>query len=110
MSTFHKRSLAPFVASVVATAFPLHAQPVSPAPEVSEETSALPTGGTPDPVIPEEPVPQTAASTNVTVNLISRLVQKGILTQEEAALLIQQAENDAAQAQACAQRIAATLQ
>ena len=40
------------------------------------------------------PVP----SQNVTVNLIARLVQKGILTQDEAAVLIKQAEADVATA------------
>ncbi|MES2475617.1 MAG: putative porin [Verrucomicrobiota bacterium] len=40
---------------------------------------------------------QTAApSSNVTVNLINRLVQKGILTEAEASEMIQQAEADAA--------------
>ena len=38
-------------------------------------------------------------STNVTVNLIARLVEKGILTQEEATVMIQQAEAEAEQAQ-----------
>ena len=37
-------------------------------------------------------------SENVTVNLIGRLVQKGVLTQAEAAVLVQQAEADAATA------------
>ena len=39
-----------------------------------------------------------APTTNVTINLINRLVQKGILTQAEAAEMIQQAEADAAAA------------
>ena len=38
-------------------------------------------------------------STNVTVNLIARLVEKGVLTQEEATVMIQQAEAEAQQAQ-----------
>jgi hypothetical protein len=44
--------------------------------------------------------PAAAASPNVTVNLINRLVQKGVLTQAEAAEMIQQAEADAANAAA----------
>jgi hypothetical protein len=52
----------------------------------------LPTGTKPE--SPPEP------STNVTVNLINRLVEKGILTQAEAADMIQQAEADAAKAAA----------
>ncbi|MCX6874655.1 MAG: putative porin [Verrucomicrobia bacterium] len=42
--------------------------------------------------------PAPAPSQNVTVNLINRLVQKGILTQAEAGELIRQAEADAATA------------
>jgi hypothetical protein len=41
-----------------------------------------------------------APSENVTINLINRLVQKGILTQDEAKEMIQQAEADAATAAA----------
>lgn len=49
-----------------------------------------------DPAAP--PVSPVAPSPNVTLNLIGRLVQKGILTQAEAAEMIQQAEADAATA------------
>jgi Putative porin len=47
--------------------------------------------------LPAEPKPKqiAAPSQNVTVNLINRLVQKGVLTQAEAAEMIQQAEADA---------------
>jgi len=45
------------------------------------------------------PAPMTK-SENVTINLINRLVQKGVLTPEDAKELIQQAEADAAQARA----------
>ena len=45
--------------------------------------------------LPVEPVPAAAPSTNVTINLINRLVQKKILTAEEAAEMIAQAEADA---------------
>ena len=49
---------------------------------------------------PDKTPPAAAPTTNVTVNLINRLVQKGILSKEEAAEMIQQAENDAANAAA----------
>jgi len=41
-----------------------------------------------------------AKSQNVTVNLINRLVKRGVLSAEDAGELIQQAENDAAEARA----------
>ncbi len=59
--------------------------------------------------LPVEPAPAAAAATpsqNVTINLINRLVQKNILTKEEAAEMIAQAEADAATAQAAAQATA----
>ena len=48
--------------------------------------------------VPPPPGPATP-SQNVTINLINRLVQRGVLTKEDAADLIQQAENDAKVAQ-----------
>ncbi len=60
---------------------------------------------------PNAPAPQpilAAPSQNVTLNLINRLVQKGILSQGEAADLIQGAEQDAAFAKAQAQALAET--
>lgn len=51
--------------------------------------------------LPVDPAPPAAApTTNVTINLINRLVQKGILTQAEAAEMIQQAQTDASTAAA----------
>jgi len=53
--------------------------------------------------LPAEPAATSAApSPNVTVNLINRLVQKGILKQEDAVDLIKQAEADAVAAQKAA--------
>ena len=53
------------------------------------------------PICPRNrPAPAAAPSANVTINLINRLVAKGILTQAEAAEMIQQAEADAATAAA----------
>jgi len=48
--------------------------------------------------------PQPTPSQNVTINLIHRLVQRGVLTQEDADELIKQAEDDAANARALAAR------
>src|ERR1700688_1581748 len=48
--------------------------------------------------------PQPTPSQNVTINLIHRLVQRGVLTQEDADELIKQAEDDAAKARALAAR------
>ncbi len=69
-----------------------------------------PTAATTAPPLPSEPglsegapVTSSAApspSQNVTINLINRLVQRGVLTKEDAAELIQQAEADAQLAQA----------
>jgi hypothetical protein len=56
--------------------------------------------------LPVEPAAEAPAapSSNVTVNLINRLVQKGILSQAEAAEMIQQAQADAVAAQTAAAR------
>ena len=67
----------------------------------AEETPAAPPPAEPRPDEPPAtglPAATPAPSTNVTVNLINRLVQKGILSQAEAAELIKQAEADAATA------------
>lgn len=83
------------------------------AEEVSTETATI----APDPALSESAEPvldaplisdlpadaavvkSTGPSTNVTVNLIARLVEKGVLTQEEATVMIQQAEAEVQQAQ-----------
>ena len=66
---------------------------------VTETTPPEPGGDAPSPAdLPGEPALAAKPSPNVTVNLISRLVQKGILTQAEAVELIRQAEADAATA------------
>jgi Putative porin len=83
------------------------------AEEVTTETAPVMTGSalsdSTDPVIDApltSDLPAEAAttkpagpSTNVTVNLIARLVEKGVLTREEAAVMTQQAEAEAQQAQ-----------
>ncbi len=48
------------------------------------------------------PVPKATPSPNVTINLIHRLVQRGVLTQQDADELIKQAEDDAATARMAA--------
>ena len=105
MSTFRHQTL--LALSLVGTASILHAQEPAdiPPPDVPGDAVPLADGAAlPDvpPAAPGAPATTSAVapSTNVTVNLISRLVQKGILTQEEATVLIQQAEQDAARAQA----------
>jgi hypothetical protein len=79
------------------------------APETSVEPAAKSLAETLDPTLdaplatdlPAEKAPPAGApSANVTVNLINRLVQKGILSQAEAAEMIKQAEDDAATAAA----------
>ena len=54
---------------------------------------------TPPPAPPAStPTPSAPVSENVTINLINRLVQRGVLTKEDADELIKQAEADAAKA------------
>lgn len=94
----HFRHPLRLAASLMSTATLLHAQEpadLPPPPDVPAEAAPLPEAApaTTNPVAPSE---------NVTVNLISRLVQKGILTAEEAQVLIAQAEADAARAREAA--------
>ncbi len=78
--------------------------PVTPAAETKPLTETLdPTPEGPLPTdLPAEkkPEPAAAPSENVTINLIHRLVEKNILTKEEAEAMIKQAEADAATAAA----------
>lgn len=75
---------------------PANTQPADSPPPLSELMGepAVPLVGEPP------PQQQTAPSQNVTLNLIRRLVQKGVLTQADAEDLIKQAEADAAAARA----------
>lgn len=80
------------IVSLIGASCLLKAQEVS--PESFEPTTDVPLATD----LPAEPAPAAAPeapSQNVTVNLITRLVQKGILTKEEASEMIQQAEADA---------------
>ncbi|MBC8125560.1 MAG: putative porin [Gloeobacteraceae cyanobacterium ES-bin-144] len=103
------------IASTLLSALQMHAAETA---EVTTETkpvvppaeaAAKPLSETLDPTLDtplptdlpaDKPAPPAAPSTNVTINLINRLVQKGILTQAEAAEMIKQAEADAATAAA----------
>jgi hypothetical protein len=63
----------------------------------------------PPPVVPKVPVslpPAATPSQNVTINLINRLVQRGVLSKDDAIELIKQAEEDAATARAQAEAVA----
>lgn len=82
-----------------------------PAGPVTQPISADPAEASPVLPDPNAPAPQPILATpsqNVTLNLINRLVQKGVLTHGEAADLIKGAEEDAAFAKAQAQALADT--
>ncbi len=88
-------------------------RPVNPAP--APITAPIPVDADPAaaPVLPDlsAPAPQVlqpGPSQNVTLNLINRLVKKGVLSQAEAADLIQGAVEDAAFAKTQAQALAET--
>ncbi|MBE2285802.1 MAG: putative porin [Prosthecobacter sp.] len=126
-----RRQFACFTASLCAAMQPvlLHAaEPALPGPLLAENApAAAPSTAEPGAVTQEIPLdpaqasavlpdpagaaPQpilAAPSQNVTLNLINRLVQKGVLTHSEAADLIKGAEEDAAFAKAQAQALADT--
>jgi hypothetical protein len=96
---------------------PLLAENAPPAPAAATATSSstpAPISTDPAEAVPVLPDPNAAPpqamtpSQNVTLNLINRLVQKGILTHGEASDLIKGAEEDAAFAKAQAQALAET--
>ncbi len=92
---------------------PAPAAPASSAPSGAVSSAISTDPAAPAPVLPDPnaPAPQpllAGPSQNVTLNLINRLVQKGVLSQAEAADLIQGAEADAAFAKAQAQALADT--
>lgn len=71
----------------------------APAPVAKTDAAAMPKAG--DPAAKEEPsLTKAAPSESVTINLINRLVERGVLTKEDAVGLIQQAEADAVAARA----------
>jgi hypothetical protein len=137
-SQIWRRQFACFTASLCAAMQPVvlrAAEPALPAPLLAENTPATKPAAenVPAPVAPSEPAtpqipldPAQAAavlpdpnipapqpilatpSQNVTLNLINRLVQKGVLSHAEAADLIKGAEEDAAFAKAQAQALADT--
>ncbi len=83
-------------AAVAGVPAPIAADPAAGAPVLPD-----PNGAAPQPIL-------NTPSQNVTLNLINRLVQKGILTHAEASDLIKGAEEDAAFAKAQAQALAET--
>ncbi|MDI1315356.1 putative porin [Prosthecobacter sp.] len=121
-----RRKFACFTASLLAATQPVLVQaqePTLPAPLLAENTPPA-AGPVPPPIAvdadpattPVLPPPNAAApqaiqptpSQNVTLNLINRLVQKGVLSQAEAADLIQGAVEDAAFAKAQSEALAET--
>ncbi len=121
-----RRKFVCFAASLLAATQPALVQaqePALPAPLLAENTApaaspvTLPIPVDADPAsAPVLPPPNAAApqpihatpSQNVTLNLINRLVQKGVLSQGEAADLIQGAVEDAAFAKAQSEALAET--
>lgn len=99
---------APAPAPVAAAPQPAPApvQPTAPAPTTAPETApdvvaaASDANLSPNPTLPDTPPPP---SQSVTINLINKLVQRGILTKEDAASMISQAEAEAAVAREQAQ-------
>ena len=79
----------------------------SPNPAPSPSPVASP-AGSPPPQGSETPGPSATPSQNVVINLINRLVQRGVLTKEDAEELIKQAEADATRAKEEAAKAAAT--
>lgn len=94
------------VAQAAAKPEPAATPAPKPAPEsaesmpVSDASIAASTGADLVPPASAAPPAPITPSQNVTINLINRLVQRGVLTKEDAAELIQQAEADAQMAQA----------
>lgn len=118
-----RRTYACFTASLLAALQPslmFAAEPTlpEPLPLLAENAAPAPAPISTDPAeaVPVLPDPNAAApqpiantpTQNVTLNLINRLVQKGILTHAEASDLIKGAEEDAAFAKAQAQALAET--
>jgi hypothetical protein len=95
------------LAVAVALAGSAFAQDAAPAPEViASSEDRLSTTVTADAAARTAAAP----SQNVTVNLINRMVEKGLLSKEDSVDLIKQAEADAAMAQEQAQAVQAAVQ
>ena len=84
----------------------------NPTPESSPKTVGAPNpNASPPPGSPTNPAaadPSPTPSQNAVINLINRLVQRGVLTKDDATELIQQAEADAAKAREDAAKANAT--
>jgi len=95
----------PGAAPAESASLPSNAAPVVPAPGSSPAAAASPEDAAKavdvsSTTLTGAPVPK---SQNVTINLINRLVQRGVLSKEDAADLIKQAEADAEDAKAQAE-------
>jgi hypothetical protein len=111
---FHLRNhlvLTLFAATLLA--FPLErnvlaAEATPPLPSSSPVVSIEPPATVPSTAVDAPVKPEPARkSPNVTINLINRLVERGVLSKEDAAELIKQAEEDAAEARAQTNAVAA---
>jgi hypothetical protein len=72
---------------------------VAPSASGNQPTPPVLTGNTPAPASsPAAPAPSPTPSENVTINLINRLVQRGVLTKDDADELIKQAQADTVKA------------
>ena len=89
-------------------ALPAWGSAAEPTPPLPEKTTSVPADA-PAAVTNTSAVKSETPrkSQNVTINLINRLVERGVLSKEDAAELIKQAEEDAAEARAQADAIAA---
>lgn len=85
-----------FAAILIAIRFQPAATAAEPSPTLPADTAAAPANTSVEAPKPEPP----RKSQNVTINLINRLVERGVLSKEDAAELIKQAEDDAAEARA----------
>src|SRR5262249_24414305 len=99
-------SVASTLVALICATMSLFAADPSPAPTPGQSPSSLDRMDPADllnapvdqpPVPPPTPTPGTRTQ-NVTINLINRLVERGVLTKQDAAELIQMAEEDAAAA------------
>ncbi len=108
------RSFYPPLALAVAFALgfstPVLAEESAPTPEMrTGEPATAPEPGSPAPDLANT-AGKPAPSTNVTINLINRMVEKGLLSKEDSADLIKQAEADAAMAREQTEAVQSAIQ
>src|SRR6476620_4963548 len=93
VSTVLRLAAAEPTPEVTPTSSEIAANPAEPAELLNQPIDQPPSAG-------PSATPHVTRSQNVTINLINRLVERGVLTKQDAAELIQMAEEDAAAAQA----------